>query len=83
MFILAKRNIILPNLDHTAFFNIHTGQLVEVPDIFCETPYFAALVKDGKISVPQSKKDKDVIVADEKAEKVLEKTTKRTRKAKK
>ena len=83
MFILAKRNIILPSPDHSDFFPVHIGQLVDVPDIFCRTPYFSALISDGKITVPASKKDRDVIDADEKAEKALEKTVKRTRKSKK
>ena len=83
MFILAKRNIILPSPDHSDFFKVRIGQLVDVPDVFCRTPYFSALVSDGKITIPVTKKDRDVIEADEKAEKTLEKTVKRTKKSKK
>ena len=82
MFILARKNIALPSKDYTSFFRVRTGDLVEVPEQFCSTPYFLALVKDGKIAVPETKREKDVVAADEKAEKTLDKVEKRTRKPK-
>ena len=41
----------------------HVG---EVPDWACKTPYFEALVNDGKIVIPASHKDKDLQEAEEK-----------------
>lgn len=82
MFILARRNILLPTADHSETFRINSGDLVEVPDRFCETAYFRALVKDGKIAVPETRKDQDIIQADETAETVVKTVQKRVRKAK-
>ena len=82
MFILAKRNILLHTADHSDSFQVRKGALMDVPERFCGTVYFDALVKDGKIAVPTTKKDRDVVAADENAEKTLEKAEKKSRKAK-
>lgn len=79
MFILSHRNIILTSRDGDASLLVKAGSLVEVPEQFCDTPYFNALVKDGKIAIPAGKKDKEVIAADEESGEKLEKTVKRTR----
>lgn len=82
MFILANRNIILPDKSGVSSFMVKSGALCEVPDQFCDTPYFYALVKDGKIAVPAGKKDSQVIKASEDSGETLKETVKRTRKSK-
>lgn len=66
MFVVSKRNIILPSPDGSQAFPLSRGFMGEVPDWAAQTPYFAELVKDGKIGVPESKKDKDIAGAEEK-----------------
>ena len=61
MFITAHRNVIIP-IGGTAY-PISRGFVGEVPDQVAQTAYFQALVKDGKISIPASKKDSDIAVA--------------------
>ena len=65
MFIVSKRNIILPSLDGSRAFPISKGYVGEIPDWAAETAYFAELVRDGKIGAPSSKKDKDVTAVEE------------------
>lgn len=73
MFVVAKSNIILPSADGRRTFPLRRGFMGEVPDWAASTPYFAALVADGKIGVPESKKERDVTAA---AEKPVKKTKK-------
>ena len=61
MFITAHRNVIIP-VGGTAY-PISRGFVGEVPDQVAQTAYFQALVRDGKISIPASKKDSDIAVA--------------------
>lgn len=61
MFITAHRNVIIP-IGGTAY-PISRGFVGEVPDQVAQTAYFQALVRDGKISIPASKKDSDIAVA--------------------
>lgn len=70
MFILAKRNIILPSPDGAQQFQIKRDFVGDIPDWATKTDYFKALVADGKITVPESHKDKDTQAADEKPVKV-------------
>lgn len=79
MFILSHRNIILTSKDGDDSLLVKAGFLGEVPEQFCNTPYFNALVNDGKIAVPAGKKDKEVVAAAEESDEALEKTVKRTR----
>lgn len=60
MFIVANRNIILPSADGSQSVRVERGFMGAIPDWAAKTPYFNALVKDGKIAVPKSKKDKDI-----------------------
>ena len=60
MFISCIRNVIVPSPDGCAAYPIPIGYVGDVPDWVGETAYFRALVKDGKIGVPDSRKDKDV-----------------------
>lgn len=83
MFILSNRNIVLATRDGDESWYIQRGFLGDVPDRFCQSAYFSALVKDGKIVLSGSRKDTDVVSAAEQGEKTLEETVKRTRKAKK
>lgn len=57
MFVLSKRNIIIPAPDGSTAVRLARGQLAEVPDWAEKTDYFQALVADGKI-VPTDKSDK-------------------------
>lgn len=63
MFIVANRKIILPSADGKRKHAVARGFIGEIPDWAAETAYFRALVADGKIGVPQSKKDADVEAA--------------------
>lgn len=70
MFITAHRNVIIP-LGGKAY-PISRGFVGEVPDQVAQTAYFQALVRDGKISIPASKKDSDIAVAMEQEPKRVE-----------
>ena len=65
MFVLSKRNIILPSPDGTASVRLAREQLAEVPGWAAETEYFRALVADGKL-VLTGRSDKETQTADEK-----------------
>ncbi len=82
MFILSNRNIVLSTQNGGETYAVPRGFIGEVPDHFCWSPYFNALVKDGKIVLSATTKDKDVVRAAEDSEKVLEEAVKRTRKPK-
>ena len=73
MFICSKRNIILPSKDGTMHHPVTAGFIGEVPDWACETEYFKALVKDGKIAIPETKKDREIDKAQEAPVKVRRK----------
>lgn len=66
MFIAAKRNILLPSPDGSRTHFVGRGFVGEIPGWAAQTPYFQALVKDGKIVLPESGKDKDLRQAEEK-----------------
>lgn len=70
MFITSHRNVIIP-VGGTAY-PISRGFVGEVPDQVAQTAYFQALVRDGKISIPASKKDSDIAVAMEQEPKRVE-----------
>lgn len=65
MFVLSKRNIIIPAPDGSSAVRLAREQLAEVPDWAAKTDYFQALVKDGKI-VLTDKSDKSAQAASEK-----------------
>lgn len=60
MFIASKCNVIIPSPDGTEAFPIPSGYVGAVPAWVAKTAYFQALVRDGKIGVPNSRKDSDV-----------------------
>ncbi len=57
MLVLAKRNILLPDLTGATVLPLRRGEFTELPAWAAETPYFQALVRDGKISVPEGRRD--------------------------
>ena len=65
MFVLSKRNIIIPALDGSASVRLRAGLMETVPDWAVNTEYFKALVGDGKI-VPSDKSDRSAQAAAEK-----------------
>lgn len=71
MFVLAKRNIVLPNADRTEMLLLHKDAFEDVPEQFTRTAYFAELVNDGKIVVPETRKDKDIETANTISDNVL------------
>ena len=81
MFIMSTRNICLPNEDHSDTHRVNRGFVGNIPDQFAKTPYFKALVRDGKIVVPKSTADKPVQAAKEAADKALEEAEEAARKA--
>ncbi len=69
MFVFSSRNVILPSPDGSRAFPVSRGFVGEIPDWAADTDYFRALVKDGKISLPASHKDRDVEAAQKKRRK--------------
>ena len=65
MLVLSKRNIIIPAPDGSTSVRLRAGLMETVPDWAAETPYFRALVADGKI-VPSGRSDKETQAAAEK-----------------
>lgn len=69
MFILAKRNLILPSPDGSTSVRVMRDFVGEIPQWATQTAYFEGLVKDGKIVITQ-KSDKETQKAAEKPVKV-------------
>nr|DAT36612.1 MAG TPA: hypothetical protein [Caudoviricetes sp.] len=65
MIIVANRNIIIPSTDGSKAYPVSRGYIGPVPDWVTDTDYFKALVKDGKIAVSETKKDKDIADAEQ------------------
>ncbi len=65
MLVLSKRNIIIPAPDGSTSVRLRAGLMETVPDWAAETPYFRALVADGKI-VPSRRSAKETQAAAEK-----------------
>ena len=65
MLVLSKRNIVIPAPDGSTSVRLRAGLMETVPDWAAETPYFKALVADGKI-VPSGRSDKEAQAASEK-----------------
>ena len=64
MLVLAKRNIIVPS--EGGVVALHRDVVEDVPDAITKSVYFQGLVKDGKIVIPESRRDRDVQTAAEK-----------------
>lgn len=69
MFILAKRNLILPSPDGSTSVRVMRDFVGEIPQWATQTAYFEGLVKDGKIVITP-KSDKETQKAAEKPVKV-------------
>lgn len=67
MFVMSKQRVLLPSADGSMRHLVERDFIGEVPDWACETDYFRALVADGKLCVPESKRDRDTQAAAEKA----------------
>ena len=65
MLVLSKRNIVIPAPDGSTAVRLRAGLMETVPDWATKTPYFQALVRDGKI-VPSDRSDKSAQAAAEK-----------------
>ena len=66
MFIFSRNHVRLPSKDGSLSFDVPRGYIGEVPEWAADTKYFRALVADGKISLPKSTADKDVVPETEK-----------------
>lgn len=64
MFILANRNIVLRDKAGAEML-VARGFIGDIPDRFCDSGYFRALIADGKITVPATRKDKEIEAAAE------------------
>ena len=69
MFVYASRSLLLPSKDHSRVFPLPRGYTGEVPDWAADTDYFQALVREKKIVLPESKRDRDLQTAQEAGEK--------------
>ena len=65
MFVLSKRNIIIPAPDGSQKVRLSRDTLCDVPEWAAKTGYFRALVRDGKIVVT-GRSDKETQAAAEK-----------------
>ena len=65
MFVLSKRNIVIPAPDGSTAVRLERGQIADIPDWAARTAYFQALVSDGKI-VATGKADRETQAAAEK-----------------
>ena len=66
MFIFSRKHVRLPSKDGSLSFDVPRGYVGEIPEWAAGTKYFRALVSDGKISLPNSTSDKDVVPETEK-----------------
>ena len=60
MFVVSKRNIIIPSPDGSQAFRLPKDLVGDVPAWVSDSPYFKGLVSDGKIIVSNSKSDKSL-----------------------
>ena len=60
MFVVSKRNIIIPSPDGSQAFRLPKDFMGDVPAWASDSPYFKGLVSDGKIIVSNSKSDKSL-----------------------
>lgn len=64
MFIMSKRNIIIPSPDGKMSKKLHKGYVGAVEDWVTKTDYFKALVADKKIIITETTKDNELEKAD-------------------
>ena len=64
MFVLSKRNLILPSPDGSMSVRLARNVMCQVPDWAAETAYFRDLVADGKV-IPSGASDRETQAAAE------------------
>ena len=64
MFIMSKRNIIIPSPDGKMSKKLHKGYVGTVEDWVTKTDYFKDLVADKKIIITETTKDNELEKAD-------------------
>lgn len=64
MFIMSKRNIIIPSPDRKMSKKLHKGYVGVVEDWVTKTDYFKDLVADKKIIITETTKDNELEKAD-------------------
>lgn len=65
MFVLSKRNVIVPAPDGSTAIALRRDVMTDIPEWAAQTDYFQALVRDGKI-VPTGTSDRESQKAAEK-----------------
>lgn len=65
MFVLSKRNVIIPAPDGSTAVALRRDVMTDIPEWVAQTNYFQALARDGKI-VPTGTSDKESQKAAEK-----------------
>ena len=58
MFVLSKRNVIIPAPDGSTAVALRRDVMTDIPEWAAQTDYFQALVRDGKI-VPTGTSDRE------------------------
>lgn len=58
MFVLSKRNVIVPAPDGSTAIALRRDVMTDIPEWAAQTDYFQALVRDGKI-VPTGTSDRE------------------------
>lgn len=56
MVVLSKKNVIIPSADGSQSVRLSRDQITDVPAWAAKTPYFKALVADGKLCTVEKKK---------------------------
>lgn len=77
MFVISRRNIILPGPDGSKGYRIPKGYMGDIPDWAAKSGYFQELAADGKIVIPSGKGDSQL----EKEEKEAGETLRQKQKA--
>ena len=58
MFVMSKRNIIIPSPDGTESVRLQRGEVAAVPEWASKTAYFKALLEDGKLLAADGAEEK-------------------------
>ncbi len=58
MFVMSKRNIIIPSPDGTESVRLRRGEVAAVPEWASKTAYFKALLEDGKLLAADGAEEK-------------------------
>ena len=58
MFVMSKRNILIPSPDGTESVRLQRGEVAAVPEWASKTAYFKALLEDGKLLAADGAEEK-------------------------